>query len=111
MFQGWRLKLREAEEALKQGRLDDARHIVASENLVQYLPGQRLAVQVADRMAERARNHPRHGQLSAGWQQYEAARALSGETERLVELRHELLEDGTSEIESLIQAGRAKSAR
>ena len=40
MFQSWRFKLREAEEALRRGQLDEARQRLERDGLTEYLPGQ-----------------------------------------------------------------------
>ncbi len=104
MFQGWRLQLREAEEAFEQGRLDEASRIIAQHRLEQYLPGARLAQRVADRLADRAKRFLAGGETSAGWRDLQAAEKLVGETDRLLSLRQSLIKRGYAEIEMRLEA-------
>ena len=79
MFQGWRFKLREAEEASDQGQLDEACRLLTQSDLRQYLPGKRLSTKVAGQLAQRARRRVIQGDLSAGWRDLQAAKSLAGE--------------------------------
>ena len=54
MFAPWRFKLREAQVALEQGRLEEASRIAAEPQLKQYLPVQQLLGQIAEQRARRA---------------------------------------------------------
>ena len=79
MFQGWRFKLREAEEATDQGQLDEACQLLVQSDLRQYLPGKRLSTRVASELAQRARRRVIQGDLSAGWRDLQAAQSLAGD--------------------------------
>ena len=110
MFQGWRVKLRAAEQALNQGRLEEARRLLEVEHLGQYRQGQRLTARLAEQMAERARRHFRDGNSSAGWRELEAAGNLAGETDVLLDLRSELVGDGLREAARLLAADQPQAA-
>ena len=49
MFQPWRIKLREVEEAIKSGRLDDASRLLLDGDLRQYYPAQKLVTRNSTR--------------------------------------------------------------
>lgn len=80
MFQPWRFKLKEAEVALEQGRLEDAARLLKEGDLPTYLPAQQLLAQVAAKMNVRAALRARGGELEGAWRDLDAARNLSGET-------------------------------
>lgn len=80
MFPPWRFKLREAQVAFDQGRLEEAATIAAEPQLKQYLPIQQLLAQIADQTARRALERAASGDVAAGWQDLEAARQLAGES-------------------------------
>ena len=80
MFQPWRFKLKEAEVAFEQGRLEDAARLLREGDLPTYLPAQQLLAQVAFKMAHRAAERARGGELDGAWKDLDAARNLSGET-------------------------------
>ena len=42
MFQPWRLKVREAEEALRHGRLEEASRLLGEPGLLEFLPAKQL---------------------------------------------------------------------
>ncbi|MBW3598567.1 MAG: hypothetical protein KY475_15010 [Planctomycetes bacterium] len=111
MFQGWRLQLREAEEAFGQGRLDEAARLIAEGRLEQYLPGARLAAKVAERLGERAHRFLAGGEISAGWRDLETAEKLVGETDRLISVRQALVKRAIAEAESRLEADGAVGAR
>lgn len=80
MFQPWRFKLKEAEAALEQGRLEDAARLLKEGDLPTYLPAQQLLAQVAVKMNARAAVRARGGELEGAWRDLDSARNLSGET-------------------------------
>ena len=103
MFQ-WRFKLRKAEEAYKSGRLEEAQRILTHDDLLQYLPAQKLSTKVASAMAGRARQRAIAGDTAAGWDDLARARALGGETEPFLMARSELIERALSEAENYLEA-------
>ena len=80
MFQPWRFKLKEAEVALEQGRLEDAARLLREGDLPTYLPAQQLLAQVAAKIGVRAALRARGGEFETAWRDLDAARNLSGET-------------------------------
>jgi hypothetical protein len=80
MFPPWRFKLREAQVALEQGRLDEAAQIAGQPQLQQYLPVQQLLVQVGEQFARRALERAATGDFAGGWRDLDEARRLAGET-------------------------------
>jgi hypothetical protein len=80
MFQPWRFKLKEAEVALEQGRLEDSARLLKEGDLPTYLPAQQLLAQVAVKMGARAALRGKNGELEGAWRDLDAARNLSGET-------------------------------
>lgn len=105
MFQGWRIKIREAEEAYRAGRLDDAGRLLAQGDLRDFLPGRRLSEKVAHGIAERARSRLLDGDTSAGWRDLESARNLGGETEALLSVRQEMVELALDEVITSLKSG------
>src|SRR5262249_39106579 len=105
MFQPWRIKLREVEEALKSGRLDDASRLLLQGDLREYYPAQRLITKLAGEMIERGRARATQGETSAGWRDLEAAEKLGADAAAATTLRQQLIERGIAEAEQLLAAG------
>jgi hypothetical protein len=110
MFQSWRLKLREAEEALRAGRLDDARKVLAGGELQQYLPGQRLTEKLVQGFVERALRKGLAGDPLSGWSDLEAVRSMAGESDAFLNAREELFAHFLADIESRLVAEDAAGA-
>ena len=104
MFQPWRLKLREAEEALRGGRLEEANQLLRRDDLQQYLPGRRLSERLAKRMVERAQQQVGRGDSTAGWRDLESARNLAGESKELLAARESMVERALQEAEDYLAA-------
>jgi hypothetical protein len=105
MFQSWRFKLREAEEAAGQGQLEEACQLLLQSDLRQYLPGKRLSTRVAGDLAQRARRRVIQGDLSAGWRDLQAAQSLAGDIAAVLAARQEIIALALGEAESHIEAG------
>ncbi len=105
MFQSWRFKLREAEEAAGQGQLDEACQLLRQSDLRQYLPGKRLSTRVAGDLAQRARRRVIQGDLAAGWRDLQAAQSLAGDIAPVLAARQEIVALALGEAESHIEAG------
>jgi hypothetical protein len=105
MFQSWRFKLREAEEAAGQGQLDEACHLLLQGDLRQYLPGKRLSTRVAGDLAQRARRRVIQGDFSAGWRDLQAAQSLAGDIGAVLSARQEIIALALGEAESHIENG------
>ncbi len=105
MFPPWRFKLREAQVALDQGRLEEAARLVADRALAAFLPVQQLQVQIATQMARRALERAAAGDIPAGWQDLERARELSGETADWLNLRQAVAEVAVGDVVHHLKAG------
>jgi len=110
MFQSWRLRLREAEEAFREGRLDEAEQLLEQGELRRYLPGKRLSVKVAEQIAQRARQRMLSGESSAGWRDLDAACSLSGGADEVLSVRTEIVNCVLREAEGMIIAGEPGNA-
>jgi hypothetical protein len=80
MFPPWRFKLREAQVALEQGRLEEAAQIAGQPQLRAYLPVQQFAVQVGEQLARRALERAANGDFAGAWRDLDEARQAAGET-------------------------------
>ena len=107
MFQSWRLKLREADEAVKAGRLEEARHLIADGGLAEFLPGKRLASRLGSRFAERACQHAARGDWDAACRDLQASRTVGGETDEVLQTRQHLAGQAEAEVERRLQQGDA----
>lgn len=105
MFQPWRLKVREAEEALRNGRLEEASRLLAERGLLEFLPAKRLMAKVAHEMAQRAEQNFAVGATMAGWQDLAAAERMGAETAELAGLKQQFVERGLAEAEAYLLAG------
>jgi hypothetical protein len=105
MFPPWRFKLREAQVALEQGRLEEAARLVADGDLAQYLPVRQLQAQIATQMARRALERAAAGDIPAGWTDLDAARALGGESSDWTQLRQAVGEVAIGDIVHHLRAG------
>jgi len=110
MFQSWRLQLREAEEAFRAGRLDEAERLLREGGLRQYLPGKRLSAKVAEHIARRGRQHVLDGESSAGWRDLQAAASLGEGTDEVRSVRQEMIYHVLAEAEGLIAAAETSKA-
>ncbi len=105
MFPPWRFKLREAQVAFEQGRLEEAARLVADGDLAQYLPVRQLQAQIATQMARRALERAAAGDIPAGWTDLDAARALGGESSDWTQLRQAVGEVAIGDIVHHLRAG------
>lgn len=110
MFQSWRLKVREAEEAAKHGRLDEAARLLLDGNLREFLPGQRLAGRVASEICLRSRRAACEGNYGRAWSQYDLAQQLVGEGDALQTTRRELIETAEAQATRLLEQNKPAAA-
>jgi len=80
MFPPWRFKLREAQVAWEQGRLEEAAELLGQPQLKSYLPVQQLGGQVSEQLARRALERAASGDFAGAWRDLDQARQLAGET-------------------------------
>jgi hypothetical protein len=105
MFPPWRFKLKEAQVAFEQGRLEDAGRLASDPHLKQYLPVQQLLAQIAEQTARRGLERAASGDLSAGWRDLDAARQLMGESADWQRLQQAVSEVAVGDIINHLQAG------
>src|SRR3569623_576721 len=110
MFQPWRLKLREADEALQGGRLEEAGRLLCQSELREFLPSKQLLAKVAGRMVERAEDRVAGGQSSAGWRDLETARLWGANPEAVSTLRQAFISRRVAEAEASLAAGEPAAA-
>ncbi|WP_254511993.1 FHA domain-containing protein [Anatilimnocola floriformis] len=80
MFAAWRFKLKEAETALTQGRLEHAAAILQADELLTYLPIKQMLAQVAVAAGKRAAERSERGEFDAAWRDLEQSKQWAGET-------------------------------
>ncbi|MCA9174151.1 MAG: FHA domain-containing protein [Planctomycetales bacterium] len=90
-FGSWRLKLRQADQAYREGQLSEAAEQIAHEQLQEYLPGRRLAKKVAMAMADRASRLFQSGDAAGAWRQLDSAGQLTGDSNEVVAMRDKLV--------------------
>lgn len=105
MFQPWRIKLREAEEALRVGRLDEAKRLLCDGNLVEFRPGKELMRKVAAEMARRAERKVACGQTLDGLRDLETAAVLGAGEETVAVVRRQIVDRASQEARQLLEAG------
>jgi hypothetical protein len=106
----WRLKLREADEAFRGGRLEEAGKLLRDGDLQEFLPAKRLLAKVARGFAQRARRRMEGDQSSAGWRDMETARSLGADPETLAELGRAFVQRRLEEARSYVVAGEPATA-
>jgi tetratricopeptide (TPR) repeat protein len=92
MFQPWRYHLREAQSALSHGRLEDTERLIASADLVRYLPGKELLNNLADALANRASERGSGGDFRLAWHDLRKARELGGQSDAWLAARNQLVQ-------------------
>jgi len=110
MFQPWRIKVRQAEEALRDGRLDEASQLLQERGLLEFLPAKRLMARIAQQMTERAEQRFAAGATLAGWQDLSAAERLGAEDAAVAQLKVEFTGRGLAEAEAYLNAGDPEAA-
>lgn len=110
MFQPWRVLLRQAEEALDRGQLDEAGRLLARGDLREFQPSQKLQARLADQLAQRGRNRAVQGETQAGWRDWETAVLLGAQTQTVQQLEAQLVEQTLAEVASYLDAGQGEMA-
>ncbi len=81
------VRLKAAEKALKDGRLDEAYRLARSEDLRRHRHGQALLTQLTDKFIERARAHFADERFAEALGDLDKAEAAGGGSDRVAELR------------------------
>jgi len=107
----WRLKLREAEESFKQGRLNAAEQILSRHQLFRYRKGQKLAERLANAFAARATDMAARGAIEDAWRDLSRAEHLDARPDLLTETRDKLVESGLEKVRGLLQRDELEEAQ
>lgn len=111
MFAAWRFKLKEAETALAQGRLEDAAAVLRQDELLTYLPVQQLLAQVAVAAGRRAVERANRGEFEPAWRDLELAKAWSGETHEFLAAQRGVVDAATADVVRYLAADDAAGAQ
>ena len=111
------LQLRQAETALREGRLNEAFQLATRPDVREHRDGQRLITRLTDEFLTRSKSHLEADRLSEARNDCDYARRLAGNQEAIGELNN-LIADaerirnrGTREKEHLVSAARAELAQ
>jgi hypothetical protein len=104
------LTIRQAEEALKNGRLDEAQRLLADPAAQGHKRSWELLQQVAQGYVARGERHLRHDDASAAWHDLLAAEQVAGGDDATASLRQTLSRQGIEEIRALLGAGEPERA-
>ena len=104
MFTGW-VTLRQAQEALKAGRLEEAYRLVTAPEVAGHKKAGELIRQVGQALLARAHLHLRHNDAGAAWQDLRLAEAAGDHSAYAVQLRQQLVQRGLDEVRALLNAG------
>ncbi|MEM1305414.1 MAG: hypothetical protein AAGG46_10990, partial [Planctomycetota bacterium] len=110
MFQ-WRWKLRQAKQAVDDGRYGEASRLLADPQLSEFLPAKRLADQLAARLASRAGRRIAAGQSAAGFADLGLAENVADRKTKVAEAKHDYAERVVADVVSRIEAGSYAAAR
>ena len=102
MLESWRTKLRQADDARRQNRLDEAARLIRTDNLVEYAPGKKLASEVSFQLSQRSVGKMQEGDTLGAWSDYDLAVSVDGMTQSLGEVGSYLEQMGLSEVERLL---------
>ena len=111
------LQLRQAETALREGRLNEAFQLATRPDVREHRDGQRLITRLTDEFLTRSKNHLEAGRLGEARSDCDYARRLAGNQEAIGELNslitdaEQIRNRGTREKEHLISAARAELAQ
>lgn len=111
MFAAWRFKLKEAETALAQGRLEDAAGILRQEDLLTYLPVQQLLASAAQAAGKRAVERSQRGEFEPAWRDLELSKAWSGETNEFFAAQRGVVDAAVADVVRYLAADDAVVAQ
>jgi tetratricopeptide (TPR) repeat protein len=105
MFQPWRFKLKEAETAAEQGRLEDAAKMLTSDEMPTYLPAQQLLAEVGAKMAQRGAAKAQGGDLEGAWKDLNDSKRLAGKTAAWTSSQQAVADAALALVVALVKAG------
>src|SRR5437773_666727 len=99
------LTLRQAQEALKCGRLEEAHQLLCQPAANGHKRSWEMMVQVAQGFVERGERHLRHEDVAAAWNDLVAAEQIGVNGSAAAKFRQTLARLGLVEVRSLLEAG------
>lgn len=99
------LTLRQAQDALKSGRLEEARQRLQDPGLLGHKGCGELLQQVARGFVERGEQHLKHDDTAAAWKDLLQAEGTGLAEERVGQLRQALVKHDLAEARTLLEAG------
>ncbi len=106
---GW-LALRQAQEALNTGRLEEAQRILNQPSVQGHRRHGELLRQLASAFVERGQRHLRRDDAEAAWQDLQNAERLETADRSNEKLRQALTRLGLAQVRALLQAGEPQRA-
>ena len=98
MFAQWRLTLRQAEEAVRAERLEEAMELARRPEVADHCQAGLLRNRIALQLVERAREHVRQGHSQAAWHDLRQAELAGAPSPKVAQVRCELTERGAAEV-------------
>jgi hypothetical protein len=105
MFGHWRLTLRQAEEAARAERFEEALELAARPEVADHCQAGKLRNRIALKLVERAQQNVRQGHSQAAWHDLREAERAGAPRDRVAKLRGELAERGAMEVLAALDAG------
>jgi tetratricopeptide (TPR) repeat protein len=99
------LALRQAQEALKNGRLEEAYRLLCQPAAHGHKRSSEMLVQVARGFVERGERYLRQNDVAAAWNDLVAAEQVGVSDSIVTKLRQALTRDGIAEVRELLEAG------
>jgi hypothetical protein len=101
---GW-LTLRQAQEALDNGRLEEAYRLLGQPEVQGHRGASPLLRQVAQGFVQRGEQHLKHDNAAAAWDDLRRAERMEGNDGSVAKLRQQLTRLGLAEARKLLDAG------
>src|SRR5262245_47132605 len=105
MFGQWRLTLRQAEEAARAERFEEALELAARPDVASRFQANKLRNRIALLLIKRAEQHVRSGQSQAAWDDLRAAERAGAPRDKAAVVRGELAERGAKDVLAALNAG------
>lgn len=105
-----RLTLRQAQEALHNGRLEEAHRLLCQPEAVGHRASWELLKQIGQGFVERGERHLRHENPAGAWHDLIQAEQIGGTDSGAERLRQALTRLGLAEARALLEAGEANRA-
>lgn len=104
------LAIRQAREALKQGRLEDAQHLLSQPAIRDHRASGELLAQLVRGFVERGERHLKLDDAEGAWRDLLQAEQLHTAEKSVDRLRQALIRLGLAEVRALLQAGEPQRA-